>query len=93
MANAVGNLISETYGDSLNTFEYELDQSISSYLVGIHCGPYERVESSFQGVERIIPVEYYAKASDTSKMKIHLVTLCMHLIFMKKILDLIPLIK
>jgi len=69
MANAVGNLISETYGDSLNTFEYELDQSISSYLVGIHCGPYERVESSFQGVERIIPVEYYAKASDTSKMK------------------------
>ena len=69
MANAVGTLISEEYGDSINTFVYTLDQSISSYLVGIHCGPYARVASNFEGIERIIPVEYYAKASDTAAMK------------------------
>lgn len=70
LANASGVLTDEsTIGDSLNVYEYTLDQEISSYLVGIHVGPYEVVKQEFQGVERKIPVTYYAKASDTSAMK------------------------
>ena len=68
IACAVGVLTDSSSNDSISFARYQMNQPISSYLVGIHIGPYHILESEFEGIEEQIPVWYYTAAADSSLM-------------------------
>lgn len=51
------------------TYSWEIAESIPSYLANVSVGSYEVLESVHQGIENDFPVQLFARASDTAKLK------------------------
>jgi hypothetical protein len=65
-----GLLLNEiSNGDGTRTFHWKLDQSIPSYLACVAVGNYETLNSEVAGTNGLIPIQLFAKASDTNNLK------------------------
>ena len=69
-ATCNGALISEiTNSDSSKTYHWKLDQHIPSYLVCVAIGSYEVITDVVTGDYGPVPIELFARATDTNNLK------------------------
>lgn len=70
MALCNGNLISSVeHIDGTKTWNWEMQQSIPTYLACVAVGSYAPAYSQYEGLEAVIPIMLGAVAADTTKMK------------------------
>lgn len=55
-------------GNGTSTYHWYLAQPVPTYLVSVAVGEYALVEDTYDGLERTIPITYYVKPADTSKV-------------------------
>jgi hypothetical protein len=55
-------------GNGTHTFSWYIDNPIPTYLVSVAIGEYSLIEDLFEGIERDIPITYYVRPVDTSKV-------------------------
>ena len=58
-----------THGSTSRTFHWRINYPIPTYLVSVAVGEYELVQDTYNGIERDIPITYYVRAIDTSKVE------------------------
>lgn len=56
-------------GDGTNTWTWELNQPLPSYLVSVAVGPYTVVKDQYQGIQNSYPIWLAAKPGDTTDLK------------------------
>lgn len=65
-----GELLSESVNlDSTRLYHWKLDQPIPSYLACVAVGSYEIVNDEVMGENGVIPIQLFARASDTNNLK------------------------
>jgi hypothetical protein len=71
-----GQLLSETINqDSSIRYHWKLDQPIPSYLACVAVGSYEIVNDEVMGQNGLIPIQLFARASDTNNVKASFINL------------------
>ena len=69
-ATSMGNLISSTpLPNNKVVWNWKMNEEIPTYLAMFAVNYYTIVHDSYTGIERTIPIELYAKASDTNNLK------------------------
>jgi aminopeptidase N len=64
-----GNLVGVTdLGNNLSTWHWKTDYSLPTYLISATTGKYELVADSYTGQQRSIPITYYCRSADISKV-------------------------
>jgi aminopeptidase N len=64
-----GELMSITsHANNTRTFHWKLHYPIPTYLISIATGDYVLIEDTYQGVERDIPITYYVRPADSTKV-------------------------
>lgn len=71
MTSACGGLLTESSGsdDSLKTDHWVVSQEISTYLMSFAFGDFVIWEETYQGLEREIPIQVYAKPNQIEKVE------------------------
>ena len=57
-----------TLADSTRLWTWQLDQPIPTYLASLAVGPYRLYADTFQGMERVIPIEIYAQPNSVDNV-------------------------
>ena len=71
MLSSCGGLLTETYnnGNGTKTDHWVVNQEISTYLISFAIGNFVLWEDTYQGLEREIPINVYAKPNQIDKVE------------------------
>jgi hypothetical protein len=69
MAACNGLFIRDTLINNSRFWEYKESVPMSAYLVSVSVSKFVRLESTYQGIEKVFPITLFARVQDTSKVR------------------------
>jgi len=56
------------HGNNTSTWHWKTKYTLPTYLISATTGPYELITDTYNGLQKIIPITYYCRPADTSKV-------------------------